>query len=249
MKVKEFSAEKYLVSEIWTYPAGWDMVDGLMNYNFRNLVLSYVNGETDSIGFHLERAYRETKNIFGCWNMLDSHDTPRLATMVPDRDLRKLAVVLQFTYPGVPLVYYGTEIGLTGGEDRECRATMEWNREKWDVDLFEFYKKMIRLRRTDPGLRFGEFVLLNDSPLAFLRKAPHPLQNTIVVVNPGEEKVLVLSIPDGKIMNTTPLVDVFSGERFHVDGGVVKLPLPARSFRILKPEDLRVGKYRLYKRV
>lgn len=68
-------------------------------------------------------------------------------------------------------------------------------------------------------------------------------------MNPGEEKVLVLSIPDGKIMNTTPLVDVFSGERFHVDGGVVKLPLPARSFRILKPEDLRVGKYRLYKRV
>jgi hypothetical protein len=50
-------------------------------------------------------------------------------------------------------------------------------------------------------------------------------------------------------MNTTPLVDVFSGERFHVDGGVVKLPLPARSFRILKPEDLRVGKYRLYKRI
>ncbi|HBF10593.1 cyclomaltodextrinase [Thermotoga neapolitana] len=249
MKVKEFSSEKYLVSEIWTYPAGWEMVDGLMNYNFRSLVLSYVNGETDSIGTELERAYRETKNIFGCWNMLDSHDTPRLATTVPVKDLRKLAIVLQFTYPGVPLVYYGTEIGLTGGEDPECRATMEWNREKWDMELFEFYKKMIRFRRTDPGLRFGEFILLKEKPLAFMRKAPHPLQDTIVVVNPEEEKNVVLSLPDGKIMNATPLFDIFTGEKFHVDGGVVKVPVGRRSFRILKPIDLRVGRYRLYKRV
>lgn len=50
-------------------------------------------------------------------------------------------------------------------------------------------------------------------------------------------------------MNATPLFDIFTGEKFHVDGGVVKVPVGRRSFRILKPIDLRVGRYRLYKRV
>lgn len=68
-------------------------------------------------------------------------------------------------------------------------------------------------------------------------------------MNPEEEKNVVLSLPDGKIMNATPLFDIFTGEKFHVDGGVVKVPVGRRSFRILKPIDLRVGRYRLYKRV
>ena len=48
------------------------------------------------------------------WLMLDNHDTYRLATSVPDPTRRRLAQVLQFTLPGSPNIYYGTELGMSG---------------------------------------------------------------------------------------------------------------------------------------
>jgi cyclomaltodextrinase len=61
------------------------------------------------------------------WIYLDNHDTPRLATTCPMRAQRRLAQVLQFTLPGSPNLYYGSEVGMTGGDDPEMRAPMRWD--------------------------------------------------------------------------------------------------------------------------
>ncbi len=57
--------------------------------------------------------------ILRSWLMLDNHDTQRLATMLPDTDRRRIA--------GAPVhasrrSYYGSELGMTGGDDPEMRA-------------------------------------------------------------------------------------------------------------------------------
>ncbi|ODN30452.1 cyclomaltodextrinase [Fervidobacterium thailandense] len=247
--VKNFSVEKYVVSELWTYPSGWDMVDGTMNYHFRELVISYLKSETTHAGWLLEKMYKNTPKIFGCWNMLDSHDTERLATTLPDKDLRKLAIVLQFTYPGVPVIFYGTEIGLEGGPDPECRAPMIWDESKWDNELREFYKQLIKIRRGEIALKVGEFVLLNDHPIVFLRKSQNVQDTILVAVNPDDEKSLVIQIRDHRILDRTEFVDLFTNEVFKVTSGTIKISIPAKSFRIMKLRNETPKMYDQYKRI
>ncbi|MHC4089640.1 MAG: glycoside hydrolase family 13 protein [Planctomycetota bacterium] len=139
-------------------------------------------------------------------NLLGSHDTDRVVSMLAnprrryDRDNHpgagrppydatrpgdeaydrlRLAVVLQFTCPGAPLVYYGDEVGMYGADDPHCRAPMWWL-DKGDPsavgyrrDLFRFYREMIGLRSVLTPLRRGDFhVLLADDArrvIAFAR--------------------------------------------------------------------------------
>jgi hypothetical protein len=67
------------------------------------------------------------EHMLQSWIYLDNHDTPRLATTLPDVAQRRLAQVLQFTLPGAPNLYYGSELGMTGGDDPEMRAPMRWD--------------------------------------------------------------------------------------------------------------------------
>lgn len=247
--VKSVSIDKYVVSELWTFPDRWDMVDGIMNYHLRESIFSYLNGELDNLGEILKKMYTRTKNIHGCWNMLDSHDTERLATSVPDKNLRKLAILLQFTYPGVPVVYYGTEIGMEGGNDPDCRRPMIWDESKWDKELLEFYKWLINLRKKETALKVGAFELLRDNPLIFVRKAPYMLDDIIIVINKDKEKSIAVSISDGRILDRTIFVDLLTNEQFKITSGVLRFGIPEKGFRILKPVNNKVGGYDQYKRI
>jgi len=74
----------------------------------------------------IRKAYKkEVKHVL--YNLIGSHDTPRFLTLCRG-DLRKimLAVIFQFTYPGMPAIYYGDERGMVGGLDPDCRRTMDW---------------------------------------------------------------------------------------------------------------------------
>lgn len=163
-------------------------------------------------------------------DLLDSHDTARAVSMlldpvayrkepddpVPPRDLLlpgddahrrfALAVVLQFTLPGAPLVYYGDEVGMYGGKDPYCRAPMWWPAEKATAnpvpaDFRPLYRALSRARRAYPALRRGGFrVLLADDArrvIAFQR--PHPMGDYLVVLNAdGDRHVVELSFPSAR---------------------------------------------------
>ncbi len=69
-------------------------------------------------------------------NLLDSHDMPRFINLVSgNKKALCLAVLFQMTYPGAPCVYYGDEVGLSGGRDPENRGTFPWDETRWDHDL------------------------------------------------------------------------------------------------------------------
>ncbi len=248
-KVKNVSIEKYVVSELWTYPVGWNMVDGIMNYHFRELVVGYLKRELDTIGGSLISVFSDTPNIYGCWNMLDSHDSERIASMIPDKSLRKLAIVLQFTYPGVPVVYYGSEIGMEGGKDPECRDTMKWDESKWDNDLREFYKKLIEVRKSEVALKVGSFEVLNEDPLIFLRKAPYMLDDIVVGINRDTERKVAVPIKDGRLLDRTRFADILTGEKFSLSSGLLKFDIPEKGFRLLRPLNDTVRGYDQYKRI
>jgi cyclomaltodextrinase len=103
-------------------------------------------------------------------NLLDSHDTPRFLSLSGGGEsglaALRLATLFQMTYPGAPCVYYGDEIGMQGGRDPDCRRAFPWGpspdspHPNWDLELLEFFKRCIALRKEYSALRGGDFISL-----------------------------------------------------------------------------------------
>jgi len=119
---------------------------------------------------------------------LDSHDTPRFRTVTGGgtdggvdlagrgRDLHLLGLALQMTLPGVPTVFQGDEIGLTGTDGEHSRTPFPWERpESWDQQTLAAYARWIGLRNASVALRRGglRWVHADEDSMTFLREHPH----------------------------------------------------------------------------
>jgi glycosidase len=131
------------------------------------------------------------------YNLIDSHDTPRIMSICGDQiEKVKLAYLLQFTFAGAPSVYYGSEVGLAGpeGHNRRC---MPWDESKQDRDIRSFVKNLIRLRKRYSV--FGEvnlkWLLVDSENQAFIFQKNEDHQRLIVVVNTKADAVM-LKIPN-----------------------------------------------------
>ena len=71
-----------------------------------------------------------------------------------------LAAGIQMLSHGCPMLYYGDEIGMTGGNDPDCRRGMLWKEEKQDKAILEYYKKVLALRKSEPCITKGEQSIL-----------------------------------------------------------------------------------------
>lgn len=159
--VKGHDPDAYIVGEVWELATQWlggDTFDGTMNYPWRTAVLRYATGRTDTAGLAAElSAVRDATPPWarsGMLNLLGSHDTDRVAfELKGDPFAARVAVALQMTSEGAPMVYYGDEVGLTGGADPANRACMTWDTGQWDTDLLSWHRDLIRIRRDRAALR------------------------------------------------------------------------------------------------
>ncbi|WP_300765699.1 glycoside hydrolase family 13 protein [uncultured Bifidobacterium sp.] len=118
------------------------------------------------------------------WNILDSHDTARIATIVDDRDRLDAAVALQMTYPGVPMVFAGDEQGAVGETGEGARVCMDWGEDgRHDGGVGCVYRDLLQLRRAHPALTSGgmRWVLADDDVIAFVRETSD--ERLLVVVS------------------------------------------------------------------
>ncbi|WP_019635428.1 alpha-glycosidase [Paenibacillus fonticola] len=237
--VKKANPDAYILGEIWHESSSWlqgDQFDAVMNYPFTDAVLDFVVRRTldaedfaHAIGKQLARYPQQASEV--AFNLLDSHDTPRLLTLCDgNKDRMKLAAVLLFTYSGTPCIYYGDEIGIDGGQDPDCRKCMEWNPDKQDRDLFAFYQKIIAVRKELPALRTGSIHFLvaeaQGSKLAFERRL-------------GEQAVLVLVNNDSMVQTIQvnaegdAWINRLDGKRWPAVSGTLSVKLPAYGYAIL----------------
>ena len=141
--------------------------------------------------------YRDQTNQMQ-FNVLDSHDTARLLTETKEeKDLMKQVMAFTYIQPGVPCLYYGDEIGMTGANDPDCRKCMVWDTKKQDHDLLDFTKKLIATRKNNAkilseGAVHWEQVQADSGTIIFERH----LDNQIIrgVFNTGEVPI-VTSLP------------------------------------------------------
>lgn len=107
------------------------------------------------------------------WNMLGSHDTPRLATLVGNTAMIEVATAMLLTYVGVPVIFAGDEVGLTGINGEHARKTMPWNDpDRWDDQIHQIYQELIGVREANQALSSGglRWLIVQDDAVVFLRE-------------------------------------------------------------------------------
>ena len=125
-------------------------------------------------------------------NLLGSHDTTRVLTALSDRippesksarrvdrlspheyiqarERLKLAILLQYTLPGIPMVYYGDERGMEGYEDPLNRLPIIWD--NIDSVIFRRYKKMGELRQKYKDVLKGETTFIQHETLLIYKRS------------------------------------------------------------------------------
>jgi alpha-glucosidase len=115
------------------------------------------------------------RSLTHSWQLLGSHDTPRIRTVLGDPARHEVAAGLLATLPGTPMVFAGDELGLTGYNGEHSRTPMPWRRPgEWDRGTLRAYQGLLRLRRDTPALRRGGLRWLHVDPetLVFAREAP-----------------------------------------------------------------------------
>ena len=149
-----------------------DKLDSVMSQPWTHNVIRFVRGES---AFDKAQAFLDERLNLECeysglgpertpWlvNVLGNHDTTRIRTHLGSARAA-LATVITFTSPGIPLIYYGDEIGMEGANDPDCRRCMEWNRNRWDKATFELHKRLVQLRRHCFWLSNGGFSVINHN--------------------------------------------------------------------------------------
>lgn len=111
-------------------------------------------------------------------NQLDSHDTPRIRTVVGDKGRQLVAAAALATLPGVPTLFMGDEIGAVGTTGEHSRTTMPWpvidgdeTDPRVELDLIDLYRSLFAARREHVALRHGgiRFLHIEDDVLVFER--------------------------------------------------------------------------------
>ncbi len=161
------------------------------------------------------------------YNLLGSHDTPRIRTLVGENDaLHRLAVVVLMTFPGVPGILYGDEVGIVDQPGVHSRGCMPWDEADWSQDLLAFYRQMVGLRRETAVLQTGGFqILLNEADtIAYQRESAQ--ERAIVVAHRAAtpRRAAGLPVAQGGIADGTRFVEFFGGAVAIVEQGVLPLP-------------------------
>lgn len=132
-------------------------------------------------------------------------------------DKLKLHLAYILTIPGVPIIYYGDEIGMTGAADPDNRRMMRFGDELngYEKQTLEDVGKLIHIRKDHPALRYGDFLTLqaDENIYAYLRSDMNERILVIVNKNSSEQNVSY-SLP--AVYKTSKAKDLVSGKEFDV---------------------------------
>lgn len=230
-----FDASKYLVG---------DMFDSTMNYIFRNTVLEYAaGGDARRLypNIELMREHYPPPAFSALMNLLSTHDQARSLHVLGDhgddpaakaqaKRRMRLAVLWQMTFPGSPAVYYGDEVGVTGGDDPFNRGTYPWPElgGKPDLDMRAEFKRLIGLRNQHAVLRHGSLeapLYLDEHVIVWLRRLDG--KAAIVAINNSEQaRSVKLALPQD--LRSSAWADALGGPPPKSAADTLTLAVPAQ---------------------
>jgi alpha-glucosidase len=144
--------------------------------------------------FHARIPWR---SLIASWNILGSHDTARIRTVVGSADRQIAALALAVGLPGVPMVFAGDEIGAAGLWGEDSRTPFPWHDEaRWDTGTLGAYRSLLGVRRSSPALATGglRWMHVGNDAVAFVRE--HPSETVLVIVARGQAESVRVPLAD-----------------------------------------------------
>ena len=190
--IKAVKKDMLIIGEIWHYAGDFlegDEWDTVMNYPFYLNMIDLLADEkinvsqfVQNLGYLKGRLNKKCYPLM--WNLIDSHDTARFLHLCNDNKKKQhLAAAFQLLLPGMPMVYYGDEYAMPGANDPDCRRGMYWDEEYQDKEMYNWYKKLMQIRKAHACIVEGEMIetITNDD------------EDTIVMIRKnGEETIAML---------------------------------------------------------
>ena len=176
-EIKSTKDDAIIIGENWhnaeTFLRG-DEFDSIMNYAFTNACLDYFKGKktaqetSDYLNMVMMRNRDQANGMM--LNFLDTHDTPRFITEVGG-SLDKLfaALALNVLYLGASCIYYGTEVGLEGKGDPDCRRAFPWDILGEKQDFIEKIKKILAVKKHET-IRNGDIKIYCKDGLLIIER-------------------------------------------------------------------------------
>lgn len=166
------------------------------------------------------------------WNNPPKVDDPK------SYDKLKLHLAYILTIPGVPIIYYGDEIGMTGAADPDNRRMMRFDDElnQFEKQTLKDVSKLIHIRKEHPALRYGDFLTLqaDENIYAYLRSDMNERILVIVNKNSSEQNVSY-SLP--AIYKLNKAKDLISGKKFEIMNNKLDINVKGIRYLIIKLEN------------
>ncbi len=286
--VRSINPHAVTIAEIWTDRAleyvNESMFTAVMNYRWAYPTVDFfINGTETASGLA-----RRQMEVYESWpassrlamqNLLDSHDTDRLFSMIVNpgreydrqalprdnaaynvsypgsqaRETLMLMALFQHTWPGAPMIYYGTEAGMWGADDPDDRKPMIWpdftyqdeathplgdarNPDKvvFDNELHGWYRTLMRLRSEYKSLRLGDvnIQIADDETGLFGYTRSFEDETVFVLLNKSAD---TLSVRDAVPPMPSPDVAlIIGGDTVDMPGGTLLGFLPPRSALVVR---------------
>lgn len=176
--VKGIKPDALILGEVWhenTHYLRGDQFDGVMNYKLQKIFIDYfaeraidAQAACDRISELWMKNTEQSNRMM--LNFLDNHDTPRFLRYAGgNKDAVLSALSAMAMHPGMPCVFYGTELPLDGGGDPDCRKTFGWTFSGQDKGYIEKFKRILRLKQ-QPALQTGDFFLRAEHGLLVINR-------------------------------------------------------------------------------
>lgn len=161
------------------------------------------------------------RSLVHSWQLLDSFDVARMRTVTGSRAAHLVAVGLQATLPGTPMICAGSELGLQGRWGEDARTPMPWNRpQEIDQPTWDGFQALFTARRQEPTLHRGglRWLHVDDDTMVFLRETAE--ESMLVAAHRAAAPAVELSLD-------ADLVPFYQATAVGCDSGRVQLPATA----------------------
>jgi alpha-glucosidase len=194
------------------------------------------DGTYKADGVDLVTSYRQFINGFP-WhvrlhnmNPLDTHDIPRFKTFAI-KGAQRVAAGMQFTFPGIPVIWAGDEFGLDGWNGENSRTPLPWNNERPnDPSLIDTYAELAALRKANPALVSGSMRFLYASAEAVLFVREHKKQSVLVLATRGRDKEI--KIAKDSVFGIADAVNIYGGSTIELGKKNAKFAGEKLSFNV-----------------
>lgn len=227
--IKEKYPDFFLLGEVWDGNTNTlesyheDGIDSLTNYSLYNGIINAFNVKPNILS--LANALEKEKNFSTPTEnalFIDNHDNARFMSQNPKNKLEytKLALAFTYTYPAIPVIYYGTEIAMDGAYDPVNRAFMDFSKAEVsdETNLIPYLQFLTKIKAT-----YSEgFQLIYRDKSTMVYEISKDNNRLLVVLNASEsEQTISFDYTEAVL-----LTELTSGESLTFQSGSNTLILP-----------------------